>query len=139
MTARVSGRFRNSEVKKKISAGGSRRPEIFLPSKSYSRISSSGRSGSKGGRIGMMRKLSPRGERQLTCPHISANSQRSNCTPMANLSFSSSMSLIMDHPRHNNRELPYQSFGGGNRRLANGFLFFFRVGFPASVLVPPTH
>src|SRR5262249_51958576 len=85
MTAPVSGRFRNNEVKKNISAGGSRRPEIFFPSKSYSRISSSGRLGSKGGRMGMMRKLSPRGERQLTCPHISASSQRRICTAVAQL------------------------------------------------------
>src|SRR5262247_1655371 len=97
MTAPVSGRFRNNEVKKNISAGGTRRPEIFLPSKSYYRISFSGRLGSKGGRMGMMRKLSPRGERQLTCPHISSSSQRRICTAVANLCLSSSASLIILH------------------------------------------
>src|SRR4030095_15856473 len=97
MTARVSGRFRNNDVKKKISAGGSRRPEIFLPSKSYSRISSSARSESKGGRIGIMRKLSQRGDRQLTCPHMSASSHRRICTAVNNLSLSSSLSLMMTH------------------------------------------
>ncbi len=42
----------------------------------------------------------------------------------------------MGHPwKHKNVELLYQSFGGGNRRLANGFLFFFRVAFQSMVLL----
>src|SRR6266545_4512387 len=46
----------------------------------------------------MMRKLSPRGERQLTCPHMSASSHRRICTAVANLSLSSSTLLIIHHP-----------------------------------------
>src|SRR5262249_1888772 len=115
--------------------------------KSYSRISSSGRLGSKGGRMGMMRKLSPRGERQLTCPHISASSQRRICTAVANLCLSSSASLIIlhlarvvyasreIHDSTNNWGLFYQSFGGSERRLAHRFLLFLAVVFQSMILL----
>src|SRR5262245_52560671 len=88
--------------------------------------------------MGMMRKLSPRGERQLTCPHISASSQSRICTAVANLCLSSSTSLMIHRVAYTTKQRVEsfdQSFGGGERRLAHRFLLFLAVVFQSMILL----
>src|SRR5262245_45599537 len=147
MTAPVSGRFRNNEVKKNISAGGSRRPEIFFAVKIVFQDLILRQIGIEGGPHGHDEKaIAARRAAAYMSPHIRqlpAQNLYSRCQlvlEFIRVALNSPLSqgclrLEGNSRQHEQLGLFYQSFGGSERRLAHRFLLFLAVVFQSMILL----